>query len=79
MIFGKILLAGFIVLIGAIAVNLLASLFGFSSWYVFILNIQASGLRIAFSKEGLIGVIYLFLIYPFLLGLLGFLAAKICF
>jgi hypothetical protein len=55
----KIYVSGLLVLIGAIAFNSLAKLVKLPSWYDFLTD----------PKLGFVSGIWLFLVYPFLLGI----------
>ena len=67
MIVFQILLMGFIILAGAILLNIIASALGLQTWYSFLEEKSLSAL------DGL----WLFVIYPLSLGFLGYLATKI--
>lgn len=69
----KIFLAGWCVLLVAIILNIAANLIGVLNWYSFLENIQKFGLANAFKNTSFISIIFMFLIYPFLLGLFAFL------
>lgn len=67
MILLQIFLMGFIILVGAILLNGIASMLGLQTWY-------------SFLEEKTISVLdgfWLFVIYPLALGALGYVAAKI--
>lgn len=76
-IYLSIFLIGIIILIGAIIVNVIASILGLETWFSFINLIKNEGLKGAFKEITLISSIYLFLIYPFILGILGWLGSKL--
>ncbi len=71
----QIFIVGFAILAGAIIINAFAGLLGMNTWYGFINNIRESGMK-AVSKEGF-NLIFLFIIYPFLLGCIGYFMTKI--
>ena len=60
----KIFLIGVIVLVGAIIINTVASYLGLLTWYTFLSNNSA-------IKVSIINYIFLFLIYPMLLGVIA--------
>lgn len=70
----KIFLIGFIILFFAIIINLIANYFNINGWYSFLNSINDIGLKESFLKQSLISLVFLFLIYPFLLGLVGYLS-----
>lgn len=72
----KIFLAGWVILIVAIALNSLAVKFGISTWYPFLESIGENGLVKSFKEVSIISKLFLFLIYPFLLGAAGYLVLK---
>ena len=72
-------LSGIIVLIGAIIINIIAKYLKLASWYDFINLIGSQGLKQAFVSQGILGFIFLFIIYPLLLGLLVWLSIKFLF
>lgn len=72
-----IYLSGIVVLIGAIIINLFIKLLKISTWYDFINEISRQGLKQVFINQGLFGFIFLFIVYPLLLGLLVYLIVKI--
>ena len=63
----KIYFAGLIVLVGAIAVNALAKLLKLPSWYDFLSN----------PKVSAVSLLWLFIIYPLLLGLIALVIKRI--
>lgn len=63
-----IFLAGAVILVGAIIVNAIGSVLGLPSWYTFLQNPKSAST---------IGLIWLFLLYPFLLGIIGYTAVKL--
>jgi hypothetical protein len=66
-----IFLKGIIILIGAIILNLIAVFLNFYNWYVLLLNPQK-----VLNSSGLDNLIFLFLVYPFALGILASLNLK---
>jgi hypothetical protein len=64
----KIYIIGAAVLLIAIAANILASVFGFMSWYDAISSIQKNGWS-SFKQWKMFDYLWLLLLYPFLLGI----------
>jgi hypothetical protein len=73
----KIFLAGWAVLIAAILLNLIAGRLGIESWYPFVEQAGKDGFLKAFSKASFISKLFLFVIYPALLGLTAYLSFKL--
>ena len=67
----QIFLVGLAILAGAILINSIANYFSISTWYSFASSINEAGFFQAFKNEGF-DLIWLFLIYPLLLGLIGY-------
>lgn len=63
-----IFLEGSAILLGAIILNALASVLGLMSWYEFLKNVR---------YPGLLNSVWLFVIYPFCLGLITYYSAKL--
>lgn len=72
----KIFLAGWAILIVAIALNLLAQRLGITTWYPFIGDAGKIGFTAALSKLSFWSVLFLFFLYPTLLGLTAFFVLK---
>ena len=66
--FVTIAAAGYTILIGAIILNILATTFGIVTWYGFLESATAHGFFGAIRQSGIISVVYLFVLYPLLLG-----------
>lgn len=62
----KIFIAGLIILVGAVLANFLAGLLGVTSWYDFLKKPKSAGF---------LDYLWLFIVYPLLLGLLAYLAS----
>jgi hypothetical protein len=60
--------AGYAILIGAIVLNLLATSLGLVTWYGFLESAAAHGCSGAIREAGVISIVYLFVLYPLLLG-----------
>jgi hypothetical protein len=73
---GQLWVVGLAILVVAIAANALATMAGLSTWYGFFGAIQDHGLVAALRKERLISLLFLFLLYPFALGLAGYAFAR---
>ena len=72
----RIYIIGLCVLIIAIVANVLVSLLGISTWYDFGAKLYSNGFN-AIKEAGLINCIWLFILYPFCLGLSVLLGDKI--
>lgn len=72
----KIFLTGWGILAVAILINILEIKFGISTWYSFLQEAGKVGPVKAFLETSLISKLFLFIIYPSLLGLVGFLLLK---
>ena len=72
----EIFAIGFGILIGAIVINILANMLGITTWYTFAKNISKQGIK-AITETGILSLIFLFIIYPFLLGLIGYSIARL--
>ncbi len=71
-ILGKIYVIGLAILIGAIVINVLAYYLSLPTWYDFLKLVTSQGLVGALSSLSVFAFIFLFIIYPFLLGLLAY-------
>ncbi len=69
----KILLSGFFILTFALIVNIIATQIGINTWYGFIEQISRLGFLSTIKSQGIKNLIFLFLIYPFILGSSGYL------
>lgn len=72
----KILLCGYVVLISAIVINILALRIGITTWYPFLNEVGKLGFIKAFIEISLISKIFLFIIYPLILGLSAFIILR---
>jgi hypothetical protein len=72
----KILITGWVILIVAIGLNFMAYKLGILTWYSFLENIGKIGFVKSFQEISLVSKIFLFVIYPFLLGLSGYILLK---
>jgi hypothetical protein len=69
----KIYIAGLIILIVAILLNIIATNLRISTWFSLIKEINENGFTKTINNQSIISILFLFLIYPFLLGLFVFL------
>ncbi len=72
----NIFLAGWIILIVAIVMNIIAMQLGIITWYPFLNDVSKMGFVKAFGETSLISKLFLFVIYPLGLGLSAFLILK---
>jgi hypothetical protein len=77
MLVAKIYLAGVIILAAAVVVNLLAGWVGLPTWYTFLQHAGEGGLGRALARAGLVGILFLLLAYPFLLGAAAYLVRRL--
>lgn len=66
-VIGKIYFVGICVLVAAIFLNYIAPKIGLMTWYVFFSN---------YDQVGIISYIWLFIIYPFSLGIVAYIVSK---
>ena len=64
----RIYIIGISILLIAIVINIIAEYFNLTTWYEFISLLSSEGM-LDLRKVGFINCIYLFIIYPMLLGL----------
>ena len=67
-----IFVTGASVLLAAIIVNIIATWIGVITWYGFVEIVGEQGFLNAFEKAGLFSIVFLFLIYPLILGAIGY-------
>jgi hypothetical protein len=72
----KMYITGIIVLVAAIILNILIQRLGIMGWYDFLSKIQVRG-REVFSEMGPADYAWLFVIYPFTLGLSAYAGEKL--
>jgi len=70
----NIFLSGLLILLVAIFINFLAESLGLSTWYNFLKNIRTIGISETLKSTGFLSYLFLFFIYPFCLGAVGYLA-----
>ncbi|MEW6181475.1 MAG: hypothetical protein AB1522_16300 [Chloroflexota bacterium] len=68
---------GWIILLGAIILNGLASRLRLTGWYAFLGAIAQHGWLSAITQTSIISHLFLFLVYPLALGVLAWLGWKI--
>lgn len=66
-------LIGLAILIVAIVLNAIAIQMGMDTWYSFLEKIQGSGFTTALRQSSFASLFFLFLLYPFCLGMVAFL------
>ncbi len=67
----KIFMIGVWVLTFALIANFLAMRFGINTWYGFVKDIDSYNLITALTQQTFLDMIFLFLIYPLILGVPG--------
>jgi hypothetical protein len=77
LIFLKIFFAGIAILLAAILLNMLASSLGLQTWYTFLNAIEQQGLASTLKMLKVTDYFFLFLTYPFLLGLSAYLIFRL--
>jgi len=65
---GRLAAYGYGILIGAIIINIFASLFGLSTWFDYAEKIQSEGFAAASSSVGVLSLLFMYVVYPALLG-----------
>lgn len=73
----KMFLFGWLLLVGAILVNIIAIKLGVETWYSFLNNIGKYGFVKAFTDASIASKIYLLIIYPLSLGFLMLIISKL--
>ncbi len=67
-----IFVTGASVLLTAIMVNIIATWMSLTTWYGFVDIVGEQGFLNGLEKAGLASILFLFLIYPFILGVVGY-------
>jgi uncharacterized membrane protein YhdT len=75
----KIFLIGWIILIGAILINVAAGALGLSTWYDFLKTAGQNGLGQAFQNTPWHHHLFLWVFYPALLGILAYACVRVIF
>lgn len=73
----KIFIIGWIILLGAIVINVWAAALKVDTWYDFAKSIQSHGLKKAFTKTDPASLIFLFVAYPLLLGVICYACLRV--
>ncbi|MCF7910698.1 hypothetical protein K9L16_03435 [Candidatus Pacearchaeota archaeon] len=73
----KILVTGIAILIGAIFMNFLAKKFSIATWYEFLEDVKFDGFSRAIKFQRNISLVFMFIIYPLLLGLIAWLILEV--
>lgn len=68
----KIFLSGVSILFFAVLANIIASYLNINTWYGFIEEITNNGFRVALKNQSFLSFIFMFLIYPLILGAAGY-------
>jgi hypothetical protein len=68
--------AGYLVLLAAVAANLLAQGLGLFDWYDLVRSLSNDPLAVAFAKPSLLDWLWLLLVYPGILGWTALTAAR---
>lgn len=69
----KIFLLGWLILLVAILLNVIAARLGIDTWYPFLNNAGKVGFLRAMSESTILSKLFLFVIYPLALGLTAYL------
>lgn len=70
----KLLFSGFSILFVAVVLNLIVGYFGLSTWYSLLNSIEQQGLIGSLAQLKFFSILFLFLIYPFILGLTAYIS-----
>jgi hypothetical protein len=71
----EMFLIGILILATAIIINLLAYLLGLNTWYDVLTGFFGDGFKI-FFEINILSLIFLFIIYPFLLGTVAYFSLR---
>ncbi len=69
----KIFILGWVILLVAILLNVVATRLGIDTWYPFLNNAGKVGFLKAISENSILSKLFLFIIYPLLLGITAYL------
>lgn len=72
----KIFIVGWIILVVAIFINYIAGKFGIATWYGFVETIEKYGIMEGMKRVGLVSALFLFVVYPFFLGVAAFFSLR---
>lgn len=70
------LIFGYFILLGAILMNFLAKFFGLLTWYDLLTKINSQGVFPSLKEASIASLVFLFLIYPLILGSIAWLVQK---
>jgi hypothetical protein len=73
----QMLLIGYVILLVAIILNALARILSLSTWYDIFINIQTQGFLVAWKNEGFFSLLFLLVLYPFVLGAVGYIMTRL--
>jgi hypothetical protein len=73
----KIYLVGIIILVAAVLLNVMAGWLGLSTWYSFLQDASQKGVSHAFQGLNALDYLFLFLLYPGLLGLAAYFSIRL--
>ncbi len=73
----KIFLSGWTILLVAVLLNAIATRLAIDTWYPFLNEVSRHGFTEAFFKTSVVSKLFLFIIYPTLLGLSAFVVFKL--
>lgn len=72
----KTYLSGLIILIAAILFNVISGKLGITGWYDFLTGLAENGKKV-FQSLNLLDLVWLFILYPFLLGITAIFSERI--
>ena len=64
---------GIFILVGAIIINIITGFIGIRGWYYFLSGLRKRGIKKMFKQLSVYDYIFMFVVYPLLLGLFGWL------
>lgn len=73
-IIGKVIILGYIILIGAIIINIIANILGITTWHDLIINMASRGVFKAIKEQKIISTVFQFILYPAVLGIIAYYA-----
>lgn len=71
----KIYLIGLVILVSAIILNVIATSLNISTWFSFADKLKDKGIK-AIGQEKVLSLLFLFIIYPLLLGIAAYYANR---
>lgn len=72
----KIFITGFVILVVAIIANYIAVKLGLTTWYSFLESVGKNSLSKTIKDTSILSMLFLFIIYPLLLGFSGYLVIR---